>query len=120
MRELLLALAVYVRLLLDGRTPVVGKALVVFAIVYGAAPRDLFPDRFVFPDRLALQNFVDDLVLLVLTSRCFMMLCPQEVVEEHALAAARGREESLRKKLSRRRPAKGPTAASSPAAESHR
>ncbi len=112
-RELSLALAVYVRLLIDSRTPVIGKALLAFAVVYGAAPRDLFPDRFAF------VYFVDDLVLLVLASRCFMMLCPQEIVEEHALAAAHAREENLRKKLSRRRSAKGP--ASSPTAtESNR
>jgi uncharacterized membrane protein YkvA (DUF1232 family) len=112
-RELSLALAVYVRLLLDGRTPVIGKALVAFAVVYGAAPRDLFPDR---PGAL---NFVDDLILLVLASRSFMMLCSQEIVEEHAVAAGHAREESLRKKLGRRRAAKG-TSASSAATESHR
>jgi uncharacterized membrane protein YkvA (DUF1232 family) len=111
-RELSLALAVYVRLLIDSRTPVIGKALLAFAVVYGAAPRDLFPDRF------ALLYFVDDLVLLVLASRSFMMLCPQETVEEHALAAAHAREENLRKKLSRRRSVKGP-ASSSTATESN-
>jgi uncharacterized membrane protein YkvA (DUF1232 family) len=112
MRELSLALAVYVRLLMDGRTPVVGKALLAFAVVYGAAPRDLFPDRPVL-------NYLDDLILLVLASRSFMILCSQEVVEEHAAAAGRAREESLRKKLSRRRAAKG-TSSSSTATESHR
>lgn len=99
-RELSLALAVYVRLLIDSRTPVVGKALVAFAVVYGAAPRDLFPDR------PGLLSYVDDLILLVLASRCFMMLCSEEIVEEHAVAAAHARERSLRKKIGRRRAAK--------------
>lgn len=113
-RQLSLAMAVYVRLLIDGRTPVVGKALLVFAVVYGAAPRDLLPDRF------GVLNYVDDIVLLILASRSFMMLCPQAIVEEHALAAAARREENLRKKISRRRAAGGgASAASSAAAESN-
>lgn len=115
LRELSLALAVYVRLLFDSRTPVVGKALLGFAVAYGAASRDLFPDR------MSALSFADDLVLLVLASRSFMMLCPQEIVEEHALAAARAREENLRKKIGRRRrrAAKEPEASSSAAPESN-
>jgi uncharacterized membrane protein YkvA (DUF1232 family) len=99
-RELSLAVAVYVRLLIDGRTPMVGKALLAFSVVYGASAIDLLPDR-------APQNYLDDLILIMLASRSFMQLCPEEIVEEHALAAARARAENLQKKLGRRRrPAK--------------
>jgi uncharacterized membrane protein YkvA (DUF1232 family) len=97
LRELSLALAVYIRLLIDGRTPMIGKALLAFALAYGASGRDIFPDggsRF---------GLLDDLVLLVLVARSFMLLCPQEIVEEHAMAAAHAREQNLQKKLRRRR-----------------
>jgi uncharacterized membrane protein YkvA (DUF1232 family) len=113
MRELSLALAVYLRLLIDSRTPMVGKALLAFAIAYGASSRDLLPDR------IALQSVIDDLVLLVLASRSFMMLCPQEIVEEHALAAAQAHARNLQKKLGRRRRAAKEAARRSPAPEPH-
>lgn len=96
MRELSLAVAVYVRLLIDNRTPIVGKALLAFSVIYGASLVDLFPDR-------GMLNYVDDLILIVLASRSFMLLCPEAIVEEHALAAAQRSEENLRKKLGRRR-----------------
>lgn len=113
MRELSLAVAVYVRLIIDGRTPLVGKALLAFSVAYGASGSDLFPDRF------APQSYIDDLILLILASRSFMMLCSQEIIEEHALAAAQARARNLQKKLGRRRRAVKDAARRSPAAESH-
>jgi len=123
MRELSLALAVYLRLLLDGRTPFVGKALLIFAVAYGASGRDLFPDRYGAAGMLPLSlrqlmSFADDVILLILAARSFMLLCPQEIVEEHAIAAAQAREKNLKKKLHRRRRAAKDTARSSRAAES--
>lgn len=109
--ELSLAVAVYVRLLIDGRTPFVGKALLAFAVVYGAASHDLVPDR-----RSPL-TFLDDVILLVLASRSFMMLCPQDIVDEHALAAAQARARNLQKKLRRRQRAVKQRASRSEAAE---
>ena len=80
---LVLALAVYVRLLLDRNAPLPGKALLLFAILYGVAPRDLLPDT-VLP-----VGFVDDFIAVTLASRCFMHLCPSRLVERHAVRAER-------------------------------
>ncbi|MFQ5668404.1 MAG: YkvA family protein [Candidatus Binatia bacterium] len=93
-----LAAAVYVRLLADRRAPMVGKALLAFAVVYGVARHDLLPD-YVVP-----EGFVDDLVLIILASRCFLRLCPDWLVEEHALEAARKRDEWLAHRGSRGAP----------------
>lgn len=83
LRALLAGMAVYVRLLRDSRSPAVGKALLVFAIVYGVAGRDLMVDGSGFAAGLA-----DDFVLLVLVSRAFMRMCPDALVEEHAVRVA--------------------------------
>jgi uncharacterized membrane protein YkvA (DUF1232 family) len=84
-----LALAVYVRLLLDHRAPIVGKAALAFAIAYGIASWDLVRDSSL-PG-----GVVDDVVVVTLASRCFLLLCPDALVEEHALRAARARNRSL-------------------------
>jgi uncharacterized membrane protein YkvA (DUF1232 family) len=65
-------------------------------VAYGASAIDLFPDR-------TFLSYVDDLILIMLASRSFMLLCPESIVEEHALAAAHAREQNLQKKLRRRR-----------------
>ena len=91
-----LGIAVYVRLLIDARAPVVGKALLAFAIVYGVASADLVPDGF------RPFGLLDDVVLIVLAARSFMRLCPDRLVEEHAVKAARARERNLTRRLSGR------------------
>ena len=83
---ILLGLAVHVRLLLDRQAPLVGKMAVALAIVYGVAACDLVPDG-VFP-----VGLVDDLLVIVLASRGFILMCPNWMVTEHALRAARPRE----------------------------
>lgn len=83
LRALLAGMAVYLRLLRDSRTPAVGKALLVFALVYGVAGRDLMVDGVGFAAGLA-----DDFLLLVLVSRAFMRMCPDTLVEEHAARVA--------------------------------
>lgn len=92
-----LALAVYVRLLLDRRAPMIGKGMLAFAIIYGIADRDLVPDG------LVPIGFIDDLVAIALASRCFMWTCPDRLVDAHAAQAARVRDRSLRRRASRRR-----------------
>jgi len=77
-----LGAAVYLRLLRDPRTPIVGKLLLGFAIAYGVARVDLVPDN------RAVRGYADDLLLVVLVSRAFMRMCPDDVVEEQARAAA--------------------------------
>jgi len=80
----LLAVAVYLRLLFDRRTPAIGKVLLGFAIVYGLSPSDLVRDSAV-P-----LGLVDDLFAVILASGCFIRMCPDRVVEENARKATRG------------------------------
>lgn len=77
------ALVVYVRLLFDGRTPALGKALIAFAVWYGVAGADLMPDRFGL-----IWGLSDDIILIVLSSRSFMKMCPDELISEHAAKVA--------------------------------
>jgi uncharacterized membrane protein YkvA (DUF1232 family) len=86
-----LAVAVYVRLLLDRKTPILGKGLLVLAVVYGVAPRDLVPD-YLFPTGL-----IDDLIVVAVASRCFTELCPDRLIESHALQATRGWSRAVRR-----------------------
>ena len=91
-----LAVAVYVRLLLDRNTPIAGKLLLALAIVYGVAPRDLVPD-YLFP-----IGFIDDLIVVGVASGCFMELCPDRLVESHALRATRGWSRVVRRHAAQR------------------
>jgi uncharacterized membrane protein YkvA (DUF1232 family) len=87
LRALFGGVAVYVRLLRDSRAPLVGKALLAFAVVYGVSGRDLMPDAAGIVDGL-----LDDFLLLILASRGFMRMCPDEIVEEQAIRVAAARE----------------------------
>ncbi|MGH3053616.1 MAG: hypothetical protein ACRDL7_01400, partial [Gaiellaceae bacterium] len=69
-----LGLAVYVRLLLDRNAPVVGKIALAVAVVYGVISEDLVPDTS-FP-----FGAFDDMLVVVLASRGFMLLCPDRLV----------------------------------------
>jgi uncharacterized membrane protein YkvA (DUF1232 family) len=91
--SLLLALAVYVRLLFDRRAPAIGKALLVCSVLYGVGPADLIPDR------IAAFGLLDDLIAVGLASRVFARLCPDWLVEEHAAKAARAWERARRARL---------------------
>jgi uncharacterized membrane protein YkvA (DUF1232 family) len=92
-----LILAVYVRLLLDARAPVIGKCLLVLALIYGASPIDVLPDS-----RMP-AGFIDDCLVVVIASQCFMRLCPDGLVEQHALEATRARDRTLRRRMAQRR-----------------
>lgn len=82
LRSAIAATAVYARLLRDPRAPILGKSLLAFAVVYGVSGADIIPDHR-FP-----RGIVDDLVLVVLASRSFMRMCPDYLIEEHALVVA--------------------------------
>ena len=84
--SVVLGVAVYTRLLLDRNAPLAGKLAVALAIAYGVAPRDLMPDASL-P-----VGVLDDVLAAVLASRGFMLLCPERLVQEHAVRAARARE----------------------------
>ena len=88
-----LALAVYIRLLFDRRAPMIGKLLLLFAVLFGVAPNDLLQDR------LTLLGFVDDILAIGLASRIFTRLCPDRLVEEHAIKAARAWERTMRARI---------------------
>jgi uncharacterized membrane protein YkvA (DUF1232 family) len=91
-----LAVAVYVRLLLDRNTPIMGKGLLALAIVYGVAPHDLVPD-YLLP-----VGLIDDVIAVTVASRCFMRLCPDRLVERHALRASRRWSRAVRRKAAQR------------------
>src|SRR5262249_4486815 len=84
-----LMIAVFVRLVFDVRTPAIGKLLLLFAVIYGIADSDLWPDRF---GPLA---FSDDCVVVALAYQCFIRLCPDRIVEEHAVQGGRTWERAL-------------------------
>lgn len=81
-RSILLGAAVHVRLLLDRRAPLLGKLAIVLALGYGVISSDLVPDKS-FP-----IGALDDLLAIILASRGFMLLCPQGLIEAHAVRAA--------------------------------
>jgi len=85
-RALTAGIAVYVRLIRSGRSPAVGKGLIAFAVVYGVANRDLLPDN-----AGLVRGFADDLLLIVLASRGFMRMCPDELIEEQAVRVSAAR-----------------------------
>ena len=84
--SVLLGSAVYMRLLLDRHAPLFGKLAIAFALAYGVASRDLVPDAS-FP-----LGALDDCLAVVLASHGFMLLCPESLVEAHAIQAARAGE----------------------------
>lgn len=76
-----LAIAVYIRLLVDHNASAVGKGLLALAIVYGVVSNDLIPD-YVLP-----LGIVDDVIAVIVASRMFTRLCPDWVIERHAVMA---------------------------------
>ena len=86
LRAILLGSAVFVRLLLDHKAPLLGKLLVALGLLYGVASSDLMPDA-----SLPL-GVLDDIVAVGLASRVFMRLCPDSLIEAHALRASRALE----------------------------
>lgn len=89
-KELGRGAAVYVRLLRYPGAPGVGKVLVVAALVYTAASRDVIAD--VRP----VIGLLDDAVLLGIVGRSFLRMCPDQVIERHASAVVRTRRQRVR------------------------
>jgi len=87
-----LGAAVFIRLLVDGRAPLVGKGMLIIALAYGLLRHDLLPDWSI-P-----LGFLDDVLIIVLAARGFMWLCPEQLVQEHAIRATLTRQQSLRRK----------------------
>jgi len=72
------------RLILDQRVPFYLKAIPFAPLAYL-----IFPIDFV-PDVLPILGQLDDLGIIVLAFETFIMLCPQEVVQEHQARLAAG------------------------------
>ena len=70
----------YWRLLRDPRVSIWPKAMLVGALAYVVLPFDLIPDFIPFVGE------IDDLVIVIVAARWFMLWCPPEVVREHARA----------------------------------
>jgi uncharacterized membrane protein YkvA (DUF1232 family) len=88
-----LGLAVYVRLLIDSRSPIIGKALLALALIYGKITADLVPDTWI-P-----FGWVDDVLAAGVAAHFFMWLCPDELVAEQAAKATEARERSLNDRI---------------------
>jgi uncharacterized membrane protein YkvA (DUF1232 family) len=81
--SLRLGVAVFIRLVLDRRAPLLGKCQLIFAVAYGIAPADLIPDRYL-P-----QGLLDDVLLVAMASLCFVRLCDDKLVNEQAAIVSR-------------------------------
>lgn len=76
-----LMLYVNIRLFFDRRVFWLGKVLLVGAIAYGIWRHDFIPDRSPFP------GYIEDIVLVTLTTRLLLAWSGDDVVFEHASAA---------------------------------
>ena len=89
--RLALAVSLFLALVLDRRTPLVGKALLVASLFYLTANRDLLWDQ------RGLVGLVDDVAVLALGARGFVAACPDRIVESWArrIVARRAQRRSV-------------------------
>lgn len=80
-REAMLMLYVYARLLLSGGVGLAPKLLFLGALIYGVVQRDFVPDTSLVPGR------VEDVVLIVIATRAFIYACPDAQLNEYASRA---------------------------------
>lgn len=73
------------RLLTDRRVSFLPKLVMAVGILYLAWPLDLIP---AFP--FIGLGLLDDIIVLYVTAKLFMRLCPRNVVEEHVRLIDRG------------------------------
>lgn len=67
-------LYVYFRLLWSRQVRVVGKLILLLAMLYAVKRRDLIIDRVAFP------GLIDDVLLIVVATRVFLSTCPERLV----------------------------------------
>ncbi len=79
------------RLLQDPRVPIFPKLIIPAAILYVLSPIDLLPDFI-----LGLGQ-VDDIAIILFSTRFFVELCPPDIVEEHrhALTVSPARSDNV-------------------------
>ena len=71
-------LRLFWRLLTDRRVSPLAKLVMALGVAYFVFPLDLIPD---FP--LVGVGYLDDVIVLIVTARIFIKLCPRNVVAEH-------------------------------------
>ena len=84
-RDAMLMLYVYARLLLSGGVSVAPKLLFLAALIYGVVQQDFVPDTSWVPGR------VEDVVFIVIATRAFIYACPDALLNEYAGMAVRFR-----------------------------
>jgi len=67
----------YWSLFWDRRAPILPKLILLLSIIYFVSPLDLVPD-FVIPG----LGYIDDLAILILSSRYFIKAMPEELLAE--------------------------------------
>jgi len=78
----------FLRLLRDGRTPLLARATLALGLLYWLIPTDLLAESF-FPfseEGPTILFFIDDVLTAFVVSKLFMYLCPDSLVAEHAAA----------------------------------
>jgi uncharacterized membrane protein YkvA (DUF1232 family) len=79
-RDLGHGVRMFFRILRDGRTPYLPRALLVAALLYWLLPVDFVGDS------IPVLGMLDDLVIAIVAAKLFIHLCPDAVVEAHATA----------------------------------
>jgi uncharacterized membrane protein YkvA (DUF1232 family) len=82
-RDLVLGVRTFVRLLRDRRTPASARALVAAAVVYWMLPFD------VLADPIRVFGVIDDLIAAVLAAKGFVALCPEAVIVANTIIGRR-------------------------------
>ena len=85
-RDALLMLYVYARLLLSNGVSLAPKLLFLGALIYGVVQNDFVPDTSLVPGR------VEDVVLIVIATRAFIYACPDAQLNEYASRAVSFRQ----------------------------
>jgi hypothetical protein len=85
-RDAMLMLYVYARLLLSSGVGLGPKLLFLGALIYGVVQNDFVPDTSLVPGR------VEDLVLMVIATRAFIYACPDAQLNEYASRAVSFRQ----------------------------
>jgi uncharacterized membrane protein YkvA (DUF1232 family) len=75
----------FLRLIKDPRVPALPKLLPLTMLGYLIVPTDILPDL------VPALGQIDDAMVVILTLRLFLKLCPKQVVEEHVRAIAAGK-----------------------------
>ena len=83
----------FFRLARDARTPAAARVILVLGLVYWLFPFDPLVEWSYFTSLDGtLIGFADDIFVAVIAAKAFLLLCPDALVAEHALAVERRRQ----------------------------